>query len=424
VLCQYPVAWWDLPYALTLGREPVNPRPRDYAHIHNWSAPSTDGFITYSDGIHDDLNKTVWSVLGWNPKTPVRNILLDYAAFFFGPDMASEAADAIAALENNWIGPLDLNGSVDAAYFNWQRLSAHAPGLDSNWRWRMYLLRAEYDYFTRHRLLYETALEQQADSALAMAPQIGAGAAMANALEILNRAETNPWAPDVRASLEAHGDALFGLIGYQTSVPKYHARNFERGAFLDFLERPLNNRWWLEDQFAEIEKLPSEPEKIARLDLIRTWEDPAPGAFYDDIGNIAKMPRVERAEAFNIDPEGAKTPGISFSTHIDEGKSRLRLSSLSHMDWPKALVYDGLDASRSYLLRLTGRGDALPRADGQPLKPSKYTKEIGQFKEFPIPPKLTADGQLRITFDPPKETGINWRYSSMLTEAWLIPQQP
>jgi hypothetical protein len=423
VLCQYPVAWWDLPYALTLGREPVNPRPRDYALIHNWSAPSTDGFITYSDGIHDDVNKTVWSVLGWDPQTAVRDLLIDYASFFFGPGPASEAADAILALETNWSGPLELNGVVDATYFNWRRLSALAPDeMANNWRWRLHLFRAEYDYFTRHRLLYESGLERQANSALATAPQAGADAAMASALEILNRAQTQPWAPDIRASLETHADALFNLIGYQTSVAKYHARNFERGAVLDFLDRPLNNRWWIEDQFAQIKALPSEPEKIARLDAIRTWENPAPGTFYDDIGNIAKMPRVERAEAFNIDPEGLRTPNVSFSSHIDEGKSRLRLSSLSHMDWPTAIVYDGLDTGRGYVLRLTGRGDALPRADGQLLQPSKYSKETGQFKEFPIPKELVADGALRVTFDPANEPGINWRYSSMLTEAWLIPQ--
>ncbi|MCX5772125.1 MAG: hypothetical protein NTZ09_17880 [Candidatus Hydrogenedentes bacterium] len=334
VLCQYPVSWWDLPYALTLGREPVNPRPRDYALIHNWSAPSTDGFISYSDGIHDDVNKTVWSVLGWEPATPVRDILVDYAAFFFGPSIASETADALAALETNWVGPLELNGSVDATYFNWQRLTALAPELASNWRWRIHLFRAQYDYFTRHRLIYESSLERQANSTLANANQIGPDAAMDQALEILNRAQTQPWAPDIRASLESHADALFTLIGYQTSVPKYHARNFERG----------------------------------------------------------------------------------------EGKSRLRMSSLSNMDWPKAIVYDGLDTGRGYVLRLTGRGDALPRADGQLLQPLKYSKEIGQFKEFPIPKELVADGALRITFDPPKEPGINWPYSSMLTEAWLIPQ--
>jgi len=50
----------------------------------------------------------------------------------------------------------------------------------------------------------------------------------------------------------------------------------------------------------------SEAEKLARLKTIRTWKNPAPDSFYDDIGNIAKMPYVERAQAFNVDPRRTK----------------------------------------------------------------------------------------------------------------------
>jgi len=422
VLCQYPVPWWDRAYALTLGREPVNPRPKDYAHIFATTATATDGFITYSDGIHDDVNKTIWSALGWAPSTPVRDVLVEYARVFLSPDLAEEMADALLALECNWQGPLALNGGVDSTYWNWRRLTRRKPELVQNWRWHMHLFRAEYDYYTRHRLIYEAKLEKQALAALARAPETGADTAMDDALAVLLRAKTEPWGPDVRASLEARGEALFQMIGYQTSVPKYHARNFERGAVLDFLHRPLNNRWWLEDQFMEVRQMDSEADKLARLELIRTWEQPAPGSFYDDIGNIDRMPRVERAEAFNIDVEGVRTANVSFSSHIDEGKSRLRLSWLSHMDWPAALVYDGLDTGRPYVLRLTGRGDAFPVADGRLLDPARYGKAIGEFKEYPVPGELTADGKLRVTFELPDEAGVNWRHTSMLTEAWLIPR--
>ncbi len=33
----------------------------------------------------------------------------------------------------------------------------------------------------------------------------------------------------------------------------------------------------------------SEPEKLARLERIRTWEHPGAGSFYDDVGNIAEI---------------------------------------------------------------------------------------------------------------------------------------
>ena len=42
-LCQYAVPQWDQAYALTLGREAVNPRPAEFAAIHNRYAPYSDG---------------------------------------------------------------------------------------------------------------------------------------------------------------------------------------------------------------------------------------------------------------------------------------------------------------------------------------------------------------------------------------------
>src|SRR5262249_1150919 len=58
--CQYPVPDWDVAYALTEGREVSNPRPTQTANIFRLSRPHTIGFITYSEGCHDDVNKCVW----------------------------------------------------------------------------------------------------------------------------------------------------------------------------------------------------------------------------------------------------------------------------------------------------------------------------------------------------------------------------
>ncbi|MEA3366102.1 MAG: hypothetical protein U9Q79_10740, partial [Candidatus Hydrogenedentes bacterium] len=95
LICQYPVYWWDQAYALTLGREGPNPQPAWYTHVHNWYAPWTDGFLTYSDGINDDVNKAIWSRLGWNPDTEPRQTCIEYANVFFGSDVAIRAADGI-----------------------------------------------------------------------------------------------------------------------------------------------------------------------------------------------------------------------------------------------------------------------------------------------------------------------------------------
>ena len=290
VRCQYPVPWWDPAFSLTLGRECPNPRPICNAHLHNWLAPYTDGFLTYSDGIHDDVNKVIWNARGWNPQADVREILKDYARVFFRPDLAEPIADGILALEKNWEGPLSLNGSVESTLSHWQNLEAKAPDLKNNWRWQLCLLRSFYDTYTRRRLLYETELENKANAVLAMAREVGSTRAMDDAQQILNRAMKNPPAQEPRRRIVELCDALFQSIGLQTSVKKYQASGPERGAILDYIDYPLNNRWWLEDEFAKIRVMDSEQEKLKRLEEISSWENPGPGCFYDDVGNVAKSP--------------------------------------------------------------------------------------------------------------------------------------
>ena len=95
VRCQYPVPWLDPAWGVTLGAEPVNPRPVDFAAIYRNDYRLTDGFISYSDGIHDDFNKNLFTQLAWEPDRPVREIAVEYARFFFRPDLAQVGADAI-----------------------------------------------------------------------------------------------------------------------------------------------------------------------------------------------------------------------------------------------------------------------------------------------------------------------------------------
>ena len=421
VRCQYPVPWWDPSFMFTLGREPINPQPVFYAAVHNFFAPFTDGFLTYSDGINDDLNKTVWSQLGWNPQTKVLDILRDYTRFFFGNDIAQQAADGILALEKNWQGPLHLNGGVEATLVLWQQLESKAPHLKENWRWQMCLLRAYYDTYTRQRLQYETDLEQNVNITLARAPKIGVDQAIYEAKHILNLAETKDCNPTLHQHIEHLCDALYRSIGLQTSVEKYQGSGSERGCVLDFINHPLNNRWWLEDEFDKISKMSNEKKKLQRLHLISTWESPGPGSFYDDIGDIAQSQHVIRGEDYNTDPTMRHNPNPD-TMWWDSGYSRRRLSWISYINRPLGMKYDGLDPHETYLIRLTGNGESLLKIDGERVKASIYIKNIGEFKEFPVPSHCLKDQQLILTWDAPDESHLNWRYQSTLTEVWLIKQ--
>jgi len=420
VRCQYPVPWWDPTYALTLGREPVNPRPLAYKEIIDHLGSYTSGFISYSDGIHDDVNKAIWSALSWQPDARSRDILLEYARCFFGGNAAESAADGILALEKNWESALMENASVDATLALWQKLEADCPELRDSWRWQLCLLRAYYDAYIRHRLIYETALENEANRTLAEAPSRSANSAMDAAVAVLQRAVSQPVKREWRQRIEDLCAELFKSIKFQTSVSKYNASGHERGAVLDFVDRPLNNRWWLEDEFARIRKLPTEAERLKSLELIRTWEHPGEGSFYDAVADVAKAPHVIHTDGLRIDSLLERIPNPGFWMW-DSGFSHRRLSWHATLDWPLGLVYHGLDPAASYRVRLTGYGQMRLRLNGRLGTPSVPRIEIGEFMEFPVPPEAIKDGHLKLTFDKlPEEAHLNWRRQSRVSEVWLL----
>ena len=417
-LSQYEVPLWDQAFALTLGREAINPRPAEYAAIHNRFAAYTDGFISYSDGVHDDVNKTIWSARSWDPDISVRDILIDYARVYFSPAVAERAADAILALEKNWRGPLIDNGSVGDTLLQWQALEHAAPSLAANWRWQMCLLRANYDAYDRARLINETHLESNANAVLAKSTANGADRAMTEATGILERSVRQPVRPELRARIFELCDKLFHSIGLQTSVPKYSAIGEERGAVLDFVDYPLNNRWWLEDRFQAIRKLGSEEDKRHRLLELAGWTNPGPGSFYDVVGDIARSPHVVRCETA-ASPELTREPGTTF-WWWDNGMSRARLS-WQVSSWPVALIYEGLDPQAAYVVRSSGTGDTLLRINGQRVAPTLDGKQMGDIKEFPVPAQELQNRKLILTWDRPANEGkLNWRQKSRLSEVWLI----
>ena len=408
IRCQYPTENWDQAFALTEGREICNPQPFYYAKIHNRYAPLTDGFLSYSDGVHDDVNKATWSQMAWNPEKDVRQVMVEYSRFFFGSSVAESGADGILALERNWVGPVEENGGIETTFAFWQNLEAKHPELKGNWRWQQLVMRSYYDTYVKRRKAYEQNLEKEANQILGQAAKTGSDKAMKDALILVNKADNEPVYPELRNKIVGYCEALFQSIGMQTSVKKYNASGEERGAILDFLDYPLNNRWWLTDEFAKIGKMSTEKEKLERLEIIRTWENPGPGSYYDNISNISKGPHVKTT-----------TEDATDFVWWDDGMSRKRLSTQLYQNFPR-LVYTDLDPNGHYTIRIAGYGDALLRADGERIAPTVYNKGLEEFKEFQLSPKYVSDGKLEITFDVPEESKLNWRSQSKVSDIWLL----
>lgn len=426
--CQYPVPDWDLAYALTQAREVINPRPRAQAHIFRLYQDHAVGFITYSEGANDDVNKIVWTRLGWDPEADLIDILREYSRYFLGERYADDFAQGLLALEENWQGPLVTNAGVDTTLARFRALERAASPRDLlNWRFQQALYRAYYDAYVRERLVQETALERAAMGRLREARRSGSLAAMEAAERLLDRAVLEPPAQDLRARVFELGEALYQSIRMQLSVERYQAIAVGRGASLDTIDLPLNNRLWLKRRFAEIRGLPDEESRLRALDEILQWENPGPGGFYDDLGNPARQPHLVRGPGFERDPMFRESALTGFA--LQEGFLAWRTSWWHHAeslwDAPLHMHYKGLDPAARYRLRVVYAGDSvkpkirLTAADGIEIHP--WIERPVPFRplEFDIPPEATRGGELVLTWQREPGLGGNGR-GCQVAEVWLL----
>jgi hypothetical protein len=459
VRCQYAVPNWDPAFAMTLGREAPNPRPKAYKHIHNHFAPLTIGFGTYSDGVHDDVNKVVWTAAGWDPDVDLTQLMTEYARYFMSPDLAIPIGKGLLALEENWNGSVLENESIEEALFDWQRVDLQADArTKASWRYQLALMRAYYDGLVRVRLLHDTRVEQRALMELGRVNEIGPQAAIAAARAAFKESIPPPTVDALQKKILDLGEALNQSIGMQLSVPLHQAKNPERGAVLDYLDRPLNDWNWLKDEFRNILELETPKAQIAQIERIVNWESPGEGSYYDDLGHPSKQPHLVHAKTWVEDPGHVDTAQVEYMREDpeftdDPAQPRLwtnpdRLSWMNQAQTlygtPLQMRYENLDPKATYTLRITysGRFAATVKltADGTheihgPMEPPGELKPVfveaptavvkgahaasGPMRvpkpvDFDVPQEATADGVLNLRWDLVKGRGCQ------VAEVWLL----
>lgn len=422
---QYPVPDWDAAYAFTEARESINPRPVDEANIFHLMQPYTIGFITYSEGCNDDVNKIVWSSLGWNPDESVENILRDYARYFIGTRQAEAFAQGLLSLERDWRGPLAANAGVYETLHQFQEMERTAtPQLRANWRFQQALYRAYYDAYTRGRLIFENELEDKALAELKDSKSDGAASAMNLAQSILDQPLADKTVLGWRARVFELAEALFQSIRMQLSVPRYFAISADRGANLDTIDYPLNDRPWLEQRIAAIRQMPDEAARLKAISEIVHWTDPGPGGFYDDLGNLTRQPHLVRGPGPLKDPAFLESSLVGFAGNA-AWRVSWRTDAETLYETPLRMHYDGLDPGAHYQIRVVYAGDS-PRvrirlvANGNiEIHPFLAKPQPIAPVEFDIPPRATANGTLDLTWTREPGAGGNGR-GCQVAEVWII----
>lgn len=417
--CQYPVPDWDVTWGLTNSREPVNPRPVDQVKIFNTQQKHTIGFIAYSEGCNDDVNKIVWSSLGWNRDTPVLDILREYSRYFIGPSFEDDFAQALFALEQNWRGPAISNGQVEVTYAQAAAMEKFAsPAQLLNWRFQQILYRAYYDAYVQRRLVHETSVEQRAMEVLRHAANLGAVPAMHKAAGILDESQSHP-SLDLRTRIYQLAEALFQSIRMQSSISLYAGLS-GRGNTLDSLDVPLNSRVWLREQFDRIARLDSESARRTEINRLLNWKDPGPGGFYDDLGNPAAQPHVISGAGFDTDPQFFKT-FTNFFNPRQQGPKSWWDQAITFYEHPLTMRYPGLDPAARYRVRVVyAAGPLRLAAEGVEIHP--YIEKPFEPLEFDVPAEATRDGVLTLQWNRTPGGGGPGR-GCQVAEVWLLKRR-
>lgn len=434
---QYPIPEWDLALAMTLGRECINPRPKDQKAIHNALAHFANGSLSYSEGTNDDVNKFIWTDQDWDPDTPVIETLRDYARFFFGPEWVEGVAQGLLAQEENIRGPLLTNAQVPITLLQWQEMERNAsPELMKNFRFQMGLIRAYFDAYVQKKLIHETRQEQEAKSTLAVAGVKGSADAIETAKQILRGKWDDPLAAQLKNRCHELAESLYQSIGAQLTIEPHGAAP-GRGNFVDNMDAILNDAPWLLDNLEVIADLHSEKERLEQLDSLLNRNNPGPGGFYDNFGHPNSWKRVVSEKSWEEDPGSLYSPRVSFGVGLIgvewvhevraigfEGTSSpqswmMQVNTL--YDTPLKIRYEDLDPTQGYTLKVayTGRFRSRMRlmVDEDILVHDFIQTGLQPIYSFPLPKEAYQDGEVTFSW-----TCGEGERGSQVAEIWLIPE--
>ncbi len=450
VQCQYPVPDWDIAYALTEGREVINPRPDGEANILRRTLPASIGFIGYSEGCNDDVNKFVWSALAWDPDRRVVDVLRDFGRYFVGAPEAEGLAQGLLDLEENWRGSLAAKTSVPVTLARFQDIERNArPAALESWRFQQALFRAYYDAYVQARLLDEYGAIARALGKLARVDEIGWAAQppdigdplsgappngidpsllLAGADRILAVPLLSPARRDLRQRVGELGEALFQSIRMQLAVQRYRGEAVSRAANLETLDHPVSDVAYLRRQIAGIRNLDSPNAQVVAIRKLITRTDPGPGGFYDELGNPANRPHLVPGPGSVADPEFRSSPltGCNYPDHLgDRAPTAWKHWAESLFDAPLRMKYTGLDGGARYRLRIVYSGDQAPRKirleanERFEIHPFLLHSRPPAPQEFDVPAQATVSGELNLVWTREPGLGANGR-GCQVSEVWLI----
>lgn len=450
VQAQYSMNNWDLALSMTEGREVINPRPRMHAAILRDVMRDTAGFVSYSEGVNDDSNKFLWSLLSWDPEMPVDVAMRDFGRYFIGAKDGSAFGQGLLDLEQNWNGPLANNTLVDVTFEKFLSIERSAsPFVLENWRWQQAMFRACCDAYVRQRLLFETGELARAKSVLGRVEDmgfssvpLGIGAVPSRttpngidpqdlideALEILRKSTSVQIAPSIRTRIAELGYAMLQSIHAQLAVERFQGEAVDRGAPLDTIDHPVTDGPFFQKQLQKMSHIEDQEEKVDAIRALLNRTNPGPGGFYDELGSMTNRPHLVMGDTEN-DWDFRRSVHIAsnYTDHIGaDGPMAWKHWAETLFDTPLKLHYDGLDPNVEYSLQVVISGDSrgtktrLVANEGVEIYPLQLRPWPPAPQTFAVPRSATAKGELTLSWTREPGLGGNGR-GCQVAEVMLKP---
>ncbi len=379
IICQYPVRGFDQSNALIHYRESPTYRPCTMQRIFRETKRATVGSKPYSEGLHDDLNKAVWSGLHWG-QDPEKTVE-EYCRWHFGAEAGKILARAIFKLEENWSRVLDQNPEISRVLEKIRSVRGIVrPEWDLNWRYLILLFRAVCDDYIRKRSRRQSNLQSRVENVLAdrKSPH---RSRIERGLEILAREEISGPELRLKHELESYAGMLESRFGIDLTT-------------VDRLDSDLASINWIRSLLERASSLNSESSRGRVIDNILSYEETQDG-YYDDCGNPSKEPHLIRGEDY-------------FMENLDED-TRLshRCMSYGRSQWDADVVYryEGLDSSCFHRVQVTYVTNHRMKGSQVLMANGRYVHGDLQLPEgkpvsisFNISPQEIPEGKLELVF--------------------------
>lgn len=223
------------------------------------------------------------------------------------------------------------------------------------------------------------------------------------------------------------------------SVPIYRAYGIGRGASLDTIDNPLNNRRHLLQQFDLIRAITDESTRVTRLMVLVNWNHvrDKDGEYYDDMGHVDHQPHLVMTSLTPDDDPQFVTAPLATAFQEPFNVSTVPIypitwytSACAMYDASLSVAYPSLrTSSATYTLRVVYGYDSLdsPSSDCQLRLIANNRTLIADYTPKPWPPQpisytlpqsTTATGALLLTWNARSGSGGSGR-CTQLAEVWL-----